>query len=407
MSMHYSPAYDAAALLKVVRQWNEAIAAPLRQSLRPHENDSAPNRKLRIGYVSPDLRHHVVGQCILPILSHHDHEQFEIYCYASMPWEDAISGKIRASSNVWRNIHRVSDDKAAEMIRADRIDILVDLAVHSRGNRLALFARKPAPIQVTYLGYCSTTGLETMDYRLSDPYVDPPDVDPSDYSEKTIRLPRAYLAYEPMHEPTEVSPVPALSAGHITFGCLNNFSKSSSAALDLWAQILGQLPTSRLILHAKPGRYLDEVRQRFERAGVSPDRLEFVGRQDWLQYLATYARIDIALDPFPYNGGITTCDALLMGVPVITLSGKTAIGRVGQSILSNVGLPDLIAKTPEDYVRLAVELANNLDRLKQLRAELRPRLLASPLKDPKQLTRNIEAFYRDAWKSFLSSPPGQ
>ncbi|MGD0463665.1 MAG: tetratricopeptide repeat protein [Tepidisphaeraceae bacterium] len=407
MAMHYDPAYDGAALLKAAREWNDLIAEPLRQSIRSHPNDRGPDRKLRIGYVSSDFRHHVVGQCILPLLANHDRGQFEIHCYASMPGEDAVTAQLRQHAAGWRNIHRVSDEKAAEMIRADRIDILVDLGLHSQGNRLPIFARKPAPIQATYLGYCSTSGLWAMDYRLSDPYVDPPEVDPSDYSERTIRLPRTHLCYEPRQETPPVAPVPALSAGHITFGCLNNFSKCSSAALDLWTRILLATPESRLILHAKPGQHLDLVRERFERGGVSPERLEFLGRQDWPQYVQTYARMDIALDPFPYNGGITTCDALWMGVPVITLSGQTAIGRVGRSILSNAGLPELIARTPQEYVRLAVELANNLDRLKQLRAELRPRLLASPLKDPQQLTRDIEAFFRDAWRTFTaSSPPG-
>jgi predicted O-linked N-acetylglucosamine transferase (SPINDLY family) len=404
MAMHYDPAYDSAAILKAARQWDESIAAPLRPSLRPHRNDRAPDRKLRIGYVSPDLRHHVVGQSLLPLLSYHDSGQFEIYCYASMPREDALTSSLREGADVWRNIHRISDDKAAEMIRADRIDILVDLALHSRGNRLAVFARKPAPVQVAYLGYCSTTGLEAMDYRLSDPYVDPKEVDLSDYSEKTIRLPQTFICYEPLQETPDVSPLPARSSGNITFGCMNNFSKCSPTALDLWARILGESPRSRLVLHAKPGSYLDQVRERFDRAGVSPERLEFVGRQDWPLYLQTISRMDIALDPFPYNGGITTCDSLWMGVPVITLSGKTAVGRVGRSILSNLGLTELIAPTPDEYVRIALDLANDLDRLAKLRAELRPRMLGSPLKNPRQLTQDLEAALRKAWRTYCVSP---
>jgi predicted O-linked N-acetylglucosamine transferase (SPINDLY family) len=403
MAMHYDPAYDAPALLKAVRGWDELIGEPLRESIRPHPNDRFPDRKLRIGYVSSDFRHHVAGQCMLPVLSNHDSGQFEIYCYSNGPWEDDVTDKLRRHAAGWRHIHRMSDEKAAEMIRADRIDILIDLSLHSQGNRLPLFARKPAPIQAAYLGYCSTTGLSAMDYRLSDPHVDPPEIDLSVYSEKTVRLPRTYICYEPIQEMPEVAPVPALLAGHITFGCLNNFSKCSRAALDLWARILLSTPGSRLILHAKPSEYLERVRERFERAGVSPDRVEFLGRQDWPEYVQTYARMDIALDPFPYNGGITTCDALWMGVPVITLSGKTAIGRVGRSMLSNVGLTELIAQTSGEYVRLAVELAKDLDRLKQLRAELRQRMLASPLKDPKQLTRDLEAFFRDAWRAFTAA----
>jgi predicted O-linked N-acetylglucosamine transferase (SPINDLY family) len=407
MAMHYDPANDAKALLKAGRDWDEIAAAPLRQFIGVHANDRSPERKLRIGYLSADFRHHVVGNCMLSLLSHHDREQFEVHCYASMPCEDAVTAKLRQQAARWRSIHVVKDEKVAEMIRADRIDILVDLGLHSHGNRLSIFARKPAPVQVAYLAYCSTTGLSVMDYRLSDPHVDPPEIDLADYSERTVRLPRTHLCYKPLKEAPEVAALPAISAGYVTFGCLNNFSKCSPAVLELWMRILAAAPRSRLILHAKPGEHLGLVRERLERAGVAATRLEFLAERDWSEYIRTYARIDIALDPFPYNGGITTCDALWMGVPVVTLSGNTAIGRVGRSILSNVGLPELIAHSSEEYVRIAIELANDIDRLKRLRAELRQRVVVSPLNDPKQLMRDIEVFFRDAWRTFTaSSPPG-
>jgi predicted O-linked N-acetylglucosamine transferase (SPINDLY family) len=402
MAMHYDPTYDSAALLKACRQWDEAIAAPLPPSLPPHQNDRTPHRKLRIGYVSPDLRRHVVGQSILPVFSHHDRDQFEIFCYPSMLGEDEISGRIRQCAHGWRNIYRMNDQQAADAIRADGIDILVDLALHTKNNRLAVFARKPAPVQVAYLGCCSTTGLSAMDYRLSDPFIDPPDVDSSIYSERTIRLARTHLCYEPLKPAPEVSPLPAISSGQVTFGCLNFFTKCNAMILDLWARILRELPASRLILHAPLGQYLDDARRRFELAGAAPGQLEFLPREgsDWPKYIGTYGTIDIGLDPYPYNGGVTTLDALWMGVPVVTLSGNTAVSRMGRSILSNIGLQELVADGPEQYVRIALELAKDTDRLVKLRAETRRRMLDSPLKDPIQFTRDIEAAFRGAWTDY-------
>jgi predicted O-linked N-acetylglucosamine transferase (SPINDLY family) len=399
-AMHCHPGHDAVSILKSARQWGELATAPLIGRTITHSNDRTADRKLRIGYVSPDFRNHPVGRSILPLLTNHDREQVEIFCYASVSPEDSTTSKLRQCAVSWRDIFRTTDERAAEMIRGDRIDILVDLALHTVGNRLSLFARKPAPVQMTYLGYCSTTGLSAIDYRLSDPFVDPPEIDLSFYSEQTVRLPRNYLCYAPLGDAPEVSPPPCLSGDGVTFGCLNNFMKCSAASLDLWARILQAIPGARLILHAWAGEHLDRVRERFERGGVSPSRLEFVGKQDWPQYMQTYGRIDVALDPFPYNGGITSCDALWMGVPVITLSGKTAVGRVGRSILSNVGLPELVAQTPEQYVQLAVDLANDPDRLRKLRGELRPRLLESPLMDGRQLARDIESVYRNAWRTY-------
>jgi protein O-GlcNAc transferase len=402
-AMHYDAAHGPAELLNTARQWDELVALPLRPTHRKHTNDRTPNRKLRIGYVSPDFRHHVVGQSIERLLRHHNKDQFEIYLYSNTRQTDDVTGKLRAHAHAWREIYRVSDEKSVEMIRADRIDILIDLALHSFGSRLGIFARRPAPVQITYLGYCSTTGLSAMDYRLSDTHVDPPDVEPSDYSERTLRLPRTHLYYQPLNETPDVASLPALAGETITFGCMNKFPKSSSAALDLWARILRESPKSRLILHALPGQYLEEVRAHFEQNGVSSQRVEFVGRQNWAQYIQTFSRIDIALDPFPYNGGITSCDAMWMGAPVITLAGRTAVGRVGRSILSNMGLPDLIANSPDEYVRMAIYLSNNINRLSTLRAELRSRLQNSPLHDAKGLMNDIEHALRQAWQNYCEA----
>jgi predicted O-linked N-acetylglucosamine transferase (SPINDLY family) len=284
------------------------------------------------------------------------------------------------------------------MIREDRIDILVDLALHTAGGRLPLFARKPAPVQVTFLGYCSTTGLDAIDYRLSDPYLDPPDADLALYSEQTIRLRRTYWCYEPLGSVPPVAPAPALGKGYLTFGCLNNFAKVSTDAVESWAEILLAVPTARLLLQAPSGSSRAAILQRFAGAGIQAERVKFVGRQPWEQYVESLQGIDIVLDPFPYGGGVTTSDALWMGVPVVTLSGRTAIGRGGRSILSNLGLTELVAETPRQYVELAVSLAEDLPRLFELRAGLRGRMERSPLCDAAGYAADLETAYREMWR---------
>jgi protein O-GlcNAc transferase len=395
------PAYDDGMIQEELRRWNKQHAEPLGRFIRPHTNNRDPDRRLRIGYVSPDFRDHVVGQNLLPLLREHDRGQVEIFCYANMAEGDALTEQIRNHADTWRRILRLSDLQAVELIQRDRIDILVDLALHTGTNRLLIFARKPAPVQVTYLGYCASTGLETMDYRLSDPHLDPPDSDLSHYTERTTRLPETYWCYAPVDLTPEPSPPPVEETGHITFGCLNNFAKVSPA-LDLWAEILQNVPGSHLIVHSHPGAHLKTVRERFADKNISPDRLEFLGRQVRAEYLKTYGRIDIALDPFPWGGGITTCDALWMGVPVVSLVGRTAVGRGGASILANIGLQELIAHTPEQYVKIAVGLANDLPRLAELRRTLRPRMQASPLMDAPRFARNVEATYRQMWRSWCA-----
>ncbi|MGD0137524.1 MAG: tetratricopeptide repeat protein [Tepidisphaeraceae bacterium] len=400
-TLHFHPGYDARMIHEELRRWNQQHAEPLKKFIQPHTNNRDPDRRLRIGYLSPDFREHVVGQNLLPMLRQHDHGQVEIFCYANVLRPDARTDELRRHADVWRSIAGMSDSQAAELIRQDGIDILVDLTLHTAENRLGVFARKPAPVQVAYLGSCTSTGMETMDYRLSDPYLDPSDSDSSVYSERTIRLPETYWCYRSTGPTPEPSPSPVAAAGYVTFGCLNNFAKVSPPALDLWAQILQGVPRSRLILHSNPGAHLDALRERFAGKGVSPDRLEFyLERGNWPKYLQTYGRIDIALDPFPWGGGITTCDALWMGVPVVSLAGRTAVGRGGASILANVGVPELVARTPQQYVQIAAELAGDLPRLAELRRTLRARMQASPLMDAPRFARNIEAAYRQMWRNW-------
>jgi protein O-GlcNAc transferase len=392
--MHFHPGYDAQALLAAHREWARQYADPLAAGIGPHANDRAPDRPLRIGYVSPDFRTHPVGRFVAPLLESHS-ASVSVYCYSSVSVPDETTERCRAVS-VWCDARNFSDRQLADQIREDGIDILVDLSMHVIGNRLLTFARKPAPVQVTYLAYCGTTGLGTMDYRLTDGYFDPPGTD-DDYTERSIRLPHSYWCYEAPENSPYVGPLPARRNGFVTFGCLNNFAKVSVPTLEAWARVLQAVPGSRLLIHAQEGTHRDRVRIFFSHAGVDPDRVQFVKGMPLLDYLHLHNLIDIALDPFPYAGGTTTLDALWMGVPVVTLAGRTAVGRGGVSILSNVGLPELIARTPDEYVDIAALLAADQARLVALRGGLRPCLRASPVMNAAGFARDLEAAYREMW----------
>jgi len=402
-TLHFHPSYDAQSIAEEHRRWKSQHADPLRQFIQPHANNRDHERRLRIGYVSPDFRKHPVGRFLLPLLAHHDKKQVEVFGYSQVALEDETTERLRSYTDGWRTILGLSDAQAADLIRQDHIDILVDLTMHMANNRLLVFARKPAPVQVTYLAYCSTTGLDTIDYRLSDPYLDPPGGDESFYSEKTVRLPETYWCYESIIAPPEFGPVPALERGVITFGCLNNFCKVSEPALKTWAEVLRAIPNSQLLLSAYQGSHRQRVQQRLERDGIEPSRVQFAGRMPLEKYFDLYRRIDIALDTFPYGGGTTTCDALWMGVPVVSLVGTTAVGRGGLSILSNVGVPELVTRSKEEYVQIAGELAKGLPRLHDLRTTLRQRMEQSPLMDAPRFARNIEAAYRRMWRSWCET----
>ncbi len=264
----------------------------------------------------------------------------------------------------------MSDESLADLVRRDRIDILVDLDAHTAQNRLLTFARKPAPVQVTYLAYCSTTGLRAMDYRITDPFLDPLGQSRF-YTEESVWLPETYWCYQPLPQAPSPGPLPAVASGHVTFGCLNNFCKVTLPILTVWRDLLREVPGSRLLLHARRGTHRDRVLTFFAEGEVDPGRVEFASFCPLAEYYGLYQQIDVGLDPFPYGGGTTTCDALWMGVPVISLAGRTAVGRAGLSILSNVGLPELVARTPAEYLRIATDLAADLPRLAALRAGLR------------------------------------
>jgi protein O-GlcNAc transferase len=406
-TLNFCAEYDAQAIYEENCCWSQVHAEPLAKSIVAHGNDPSPERRLRLGYVSPDFFGHVIGNFMLPLLEAHDDDQFEIFCYASVRLPDGITERCRSHADVWRNVLGISDEKVAEQIRQDQIDILVDLTMHMAHNRMLLFARKPAPVQVTYLAYCGTTGLRTIDFRLTDPYLDPPEHDDQRYTEQSIRLPETYWCYRPSANAPEVNALPALQAGHLTFGCLNNFCKITTPTLLGWRRLLKEIPGSRLILHAKLGSHRDRVRDFLAEEGISPDRVTFLPKIPPSQYLSTYLQMDLALDPFPYGGGTTTCDALWMGVPVLSLAGQTGVGRGGLSILSNIGLAELVAHNADEYVQIAVALAGDLPRLGNLRTALRERMQKSPLMDAHRFARNIEAAYRDMWRQWCHRAQGQ
>ena len=399
----YHPGYDARMIHEEVRHWNQQHAEPLKKFIQPHHNNRDPERCLRIGYVSADFFDHASAFFLLPLFLHHDRRQVEVFCYSHQAHTDQVTQQMKDRVQHWRTTVGQPDAKIAAQIRQDQIDVLIDLKLHSGGNSLLMFAHKPAPVQATWLGYPGTTGLDTMDYRLTDPYLDPPGLDDAFYSERSIRLPDTFWCYDPLTDEPKVNAPPCLEKGWVTFGCLNNFCKINDAVLALWAGVLKAVSNSRLLLLAPEGSSRQRVLDRLGREGIGPERVEFVARQSRSEYRKTYHRIDIGLDSFPCNGHTTSLDSFWMGVPVVTLAGKTVFGRAGVSQLSNLGLPELIARTPDQYVQIATDLANDLPRLAELRRTLRARMEASPLMDAPRFARNIEAAYRQMWRNWCEA----
>jgi predicted O-linked N-acetylglucosamine transferase (SPINDLY family) len=404
LAAHYHSDYDGPSLRREAEQWAKIHAEPFYLHIAPHENDRDPDRRLRVGYVSADFREHTLGHTLLPLIRGHDRTQFEIYCYSNARHTDRITTEFQAESDSWRDIRTLLDDDAAKEIRDDKIDILVDLSLYTAGNRLPIFARKAAPVQVAYLAYAGTSGLRTMDYRLSDRYLDPADSDLVAYVEQTIRLPHSYWYYEPSGQTPEVAPSPSLAKGYVAFGCLNNVAKISQLAIELWAELLSNVKNARILIHSTSSDHQQSVMSPFVKRGIDSSRIAFVNTRPWGEFLESFSGIDIALDPFPFAGGITTCDTLWMGVPVVTLSGTTAVGRGGRSILSNIGLPELIASSPHDYVRIATELSADSDRLSELRKAMRDRMKSSPLMNAAGYVADIESAYRQMWRTWCARP---
>jgi predicted O-linked N-acetylglucosamine transferase (SPINDLY family) len=395
LSMQYQSAADPRDLVDEARRDAARHADPLADTLMPRTIRPLAARRLRIGYVSADLREHALSFFLGPILAAHDRSRFEIVCYADVPRPDAVTERLRGHVDHWRSLVGLSDDVAAERIRRDEIDILVDLNGHTAGNRLAAFGHRPASIQVSYLGYLGTTGLSAIDYYLTDEYADPVGATQALYSEELIRLPGCGFCYDPGPAPEVASSPSYRRTGHLTFGCLNNPAKVTEGVLRLCSRVLVAAPDSRLLLATGASRRAEErFRAVIARQGVAPQRLVFAGRAaSRTDYLRTYEEIDIALDPFPYNGVTTTCDALWMGVPVISLIGRTCISRQGVRFLQSIGLAELLADSADEYVETARRLAANLSRLEGLHSELRPRMASSSLMDAERLTRNLESAY--------------
>ncbi|HEY8748649.1 MAG TPA: tetratricopeptide repeat protein [Tepidisphaeraceae bacterium] len=397
--LHYHPSISQESLLREHRDWFAQYIENQIHELPPAEFDDSPTRRLRIGYVSPDFREHPVGYNILPLLEHHNHNRFDVYCYSDVTRPDALTQRMRACANQWRNIRSLNDEHAADLIREDRIDILVDLALHTGQNRLAVFARKPAPIQVSFAGYPGTTGLPAIHYRLTDPFLDPPQPTGDRSVDTPIRLPNSFWCYQPLGTEPDVGPLPAFNNGFVTFGCLNNFCKVNRPVLQLWARVLVAVKGSRLLLLSKEGSHRDQTRSVLQALGVDRQRVEFVGPKDRDGYLKVFGGIDISLDTFPYNGHTTSLDSMWMGVPVVTLVGATPVGRAGWSQLQNLGLADLAADDPAAYVRIATTLAVDLPALADLRTTLRGRMQTSPLTDARSFAQGIESAFEGIWRN--------
>ncbi|MFZ5908182.1 MAG: tetratricopeptide repeat protein [Nitrospirota bacterium] len=405
--MLYNPRHDMGAVFREHVKFAEKFAEPLAPRRDVFPNNRSKTRRLKIGYVSPDFKNHSVSYFIEPVLASHTREQYEIFCFSDVCDPDEVTSRIRGYADQWRDIAGLTDAAVHRLIRNDAIDVLVDLAGHTARNRMLLFARRPAPVQVTWIGYPATTGLSAMDYRIVDDYTDPPGTTEKYYTEKLLRIPGCSLCYLPDRESPLVGPLPARVSGHVTFGSFNHFAKVTPPVIALWAEILGAVRDSRLVLKAnslsdhRTQRYVGDA---FLEAGIPGTRIKLLGWEtDKRRHLETYNRVDIALDTFPYHGTTTTCEALWMGVPVITLAGDLYASRTGISLLSNAGLPELVARSSEEYVGKAIHLAGDLEKLESLRRGLREMMKQSPLTDAGRLVKNLEDSYRQMWETWCKT----
>jgi len=406
LSLNYSHTIDPGQLFSHHKQWHAQHAAPLATTILPHLNSRLQDRRLKIGYVSPDFRMHSVAYFIESVLTLHARTAFEIFCYSDLVRSDSATHRLKNLEAHWRDIFGMSDEQAATLIRDDQIDILMDLAGHTSGNRMLLFARKPAPIQITYIGYPSSTGLSTIDYRITDSWADPPGQTEQFYTEELVRLPQSFLCYKPPEYASEIRKQSVLEADDITFGSFNHRAKITPIVVKLWSEILTSLPNTKLVLKYRSlsdNGTQNLLLEMFLKNGVFPERIKFVGHiPSPIGHLELYNSIDIGLDTFPYNGTTTTCEAMWMGTPVIVLSGQNHISRVGVSLLSNIGLTELIAESTEDYLEKAIKLAGDLKRLHKLQAGLRDMMSRSSLTDDHQFIHVLEDVYRKMWLSWLS-----
>jgi predicted O-linked N-acetylglucosamine transferase (SPINDLY family) len=419
LTSYYLPEESETRIVALHRSWCQHHGSGARGAPEPPPHEKAPHRVLRLGYVSPDLRDHAVGRTLLPVFESHDPEHFELVCYHGTRRSDAFTARFRARADRWRTTARWSEERLASEIRADGIHILVDLALHTAGSRLGAFARRAAPVQVAWLGYPGSTGLPEMDYAITDPSLSRPDVTATYYTEHPVPLPHAWCVFQPPAQPIEVNALPAVGTGVVTFGSLNNFCKINDRVLETWARILGAVTDSRLAILGQKGSHRERVLRFFASRAIAPERIQWLDFQPAgdgdlhaaggaTHYLHRYHAIDIALDPFPYTGMTSTFEALWMGVPVVTLCGRLPVARAGLSILTQAGLPELVAADVDGYMRIAVDLALDLPRLGTLRRELRSRLAASPLLDVPRFTRHLESAFLGMWRRWCAGlPPGE
>jgi protein O-GlcNAc transferase len=389
---------EAAPIRAECVRWNERFAAPLLPSAKMRSPGPGPERRMRIGYVSADFRNHCQSLFTIPLLAHHDHAAFEVVCYSSVERPDEQTRRIERFADRWCDVRELDDAEVCAAIQEDQIDILVDLTMHMSNNRLLVFARKPAPVQISWLAYPGTTGMNAIDYRLSDPRLDPAGFD-DHYTERTLRLPDSFWCYDPLTDEPQVGPLPAMARGYVTLGCLNNPCKLTDSTLRLWGAVMRALPTAELLLLAPQGRHRRRLLQRLASHGIADYRVKFVGFRPRAEYLESYHDIDLGLDTFPYNGHTTSLDALWMGVPTVTRVGNTSVGRGGLSQLFQLDLLEFAAETDEAFISRATALAADLPRLAQLRRELRGRLERSALMNGARFARNMEAIYAHAWAS--------
>ncbi|MBI3710899.1 MAG: tetratricopeptide repeat protein [Proteobacteria bacterium] len=403
-ALNFDPGIRPEQQLVEARRFAERHAAPPTALARPHANARDPERRLRVGYVSPDFRQHSCAYFIEPLLAAHDRGNVEIFVYAELSRPDSVTTRLQALADHWRGTVGVADDALAEQIRADGIDILVDLAGHTASNRLPIFAARPAPVQVAWLGYPSTTGIDAIGYRLTDAIADPAGEPDHWHTEALVRLADGFICYRP---DGAAAAAPPASGAKLTFGSFNHLSKLNESVVAAWARVLADAPESRLMLKARnlgDAKTRDRIAAAFAQHGIAADRLALVGWAEGVaDHLALYREIDVALDSFPYNGTTTTCEALWMGVPVVTLAGDRHAGRVGASLLARVGLDDLVAPSVEAYAKCAVALGRDGERRAALRRELRARMQASPLCDAALFARRIEAAYRDMWRAWCAA----
>jgi predicted O-linked N-acetylglucosamine transferase (SPINDLY family) len=403
---HLDEEFNQEALFEEAKAYGLVVESKATRSMT-WSNVRDPERRLRIGFVSGDLCFHPVGffiEGVLRALSNRPSANLEVFAYMNFFRIDSVSERIKSLCKQWREIHGLTDEETAYLIREDEIDILFDLSGHSGGNRLPVFAWKPAPVQATWLGYFDTTGVAAIDYLIADP-ITLPESEEVFFTEKIWRLPDTRLCFTPPEIDITIRPLPALSEGVITFGCFSSLTKMGNPVVALWARVLLAIPNSRLFLKTRQF-YEPSMREaaieRFRQHGVDPARLILEGPESRTNYLAAYNRIDIGLDPFPYTGGTTTAESLWMGVPVLTLAGGHFLARQGEGLLVNAGLPDWVARDTDDYVAKAVFHASNLERLAALHSSLRERVLASPIFDSARFAMHFEEAIRGMWRAWCA-----